>query len=110
MRSFDGRAEIEVDWRRQRNTIIASVAKWAGMDAGRFGSELSKRILGGRRRVFRDGELVGYGSRLMECPKHKTPRGSGHHPGTDEADVEPTCEDFQMAERLGVQEGLVNNS
>lgn len=60
MRSFNGRAEQEVNWRNKHKNAIMTVARFAGIDPLIVGSTLSKKINGGRKQVFERGELVGY--------------------------------------------------
>lgn len=60
MRSFNGRADQEVSWRKKHKLALATVARFAGVSVMVAGSTLSKRINGGRRPVFERGEHVGY--------------------------------------------------
>ena len=59
-KSYNCRAEREVEWRKRRRQAISTVAKFAGLPHILVASDLSKRIDGGRRFVFEKGEHVGY--------------------------------------------------
>jgi len=60
LRSFNQRAEREVYWRKKHRTAIATVARFLGSDPLVVGSEMSKKISGGRVKVFERGQHVGY--------------------------------------------------
>jgi hypothetical protein len=61
MKSFNDRAEKEVEWRRKNMFMIRIVAWRTGLPPLVVGSQLSKLILGGRKPIFsNEGEHIGY--------------------------------------------------
>lgn len=60
-RNFNRMVEREIAWRWLRKDVISTVAKFSGLPPLVVASELSKRIDGGRKMIFVDGEHVGYG-------------------------------------------------
>lgn len=60
LKSFNGRAELEVNWRAKHIRAIMTTAHYSGVNVGVLASEWSKRVYGGRKPVYKRGELVGY--------------------------------------------------
>lgn len=60
LRSYNQRAEREVSWRTKHRVAIITVARFLGSNPLVVGAEMSKRIDGGRVRVFEGGHHVGY--------------------------------------------------
>lgn len=60
-KSFNHRAQKEVEFRRKHIDAIRTSARFMGIQALEAGSALSKKILGGRKPVYSvTGELIGY--------------------------------------------------
>jgi hypothetical protein len=62
LKSYGGRAELEVFWRKDRRKAIQTVARFMGQPALKIAAALSSRISGGRTEVRSQhtGELLGY--------------------------------------------------
>ena len=60
MQSFNGRAQKEVAWRNKNWSAIKTVGRYSGLCPMVVGSNLSKKIYGGRVAVYKRGELIGY--------------------------------------------------